>query len=574
MASSQNDHPGTSWIFGSGTRGTVPRGASAPGLEPQSSSAPPALSAPPPEASAAPAPRPPSPAQTAAAANASATAQEQATSEIETLIRARYPLLEIISYEEERVLRTLSAIAAKLKKDIWHWTVNCGLCRWRGQFTAGEGIKGSKDPLLALKEIAINAGAPSIYVLRDFHPYMKEPTVLRSLRDLAGSLRTTYTTVVLLGPKMELPTELEKELTVIDFPLPSREELGQFMEQLARDIADNSALKFENTEETRQRLTDAAAGLTMNEVENVFAKVLVRHGQLTVSEVPEVYLEKRQIIRKTGLMQYIDPHETIESVGGLQALKEWLRKRRRAFHPKARLFGLPVPKGVLFLGVQGCGKSLCAKAVSRFWLMPLLRLDVGELFGSLIGESEENIRRAIAIAESVAPVVLWIDEIDKAFVGMGRGADVDAGTSSRVFGTFLTWMQEKTAPVFVIATANNVEVLPPELLRQGRFDEIFFVDLPNLEERREIFRIHLAQRRRNPARFDLEQLAAASEGYSGAEIEQVVVSALYDAFDKQRDIDQEIVVGALAATRPLSVLMAEEIEKRRRWALNRARPAS
>jgi SpoVK/Ycf46/Vps4 family AAA+-type ATPase len=441
-------------------------------------------------------------------------------------------------------------------------------------FAPGEGGKGTKDPLVALKEIAINSGQPSIYVLKDFHPFMKDPGVVRALRDLANSLRTTYTSVVLLCPRMVLPDELEKDLTVVDFPLPSREELQYFFDQLAGDIADNPALRFEDNEETRQRLMDAAAGLTMNEVENVFAKILVRHGKLTAAEVPEVYHEKHQIIRKSGLMEYIDPAETIEVVGGLRTLKEWLRKRRRAFHPKARLFGLPVPKGVLFLGVQGCGKSLCAKAVSRFWQMPLLRLDMGALFEAQVGASEENIRQTIRIAESVAPAIVWIDEIDKGFSGLGRGADADAGTASRVFGTFLTWLQEKSAPVFVIATANNVEVLPPELLRQGRFDEIFFVDLPALEERREIFAIHLALRMRHPSRFDLNALARESEGFSGAEIEQAVVSGLYDAFDRQMDITQEILMGALKATRPLSVLMAEEIGKRRKWAQGRTRPAS
>ena len=228
----------------------------------------------------------------------------------------------------------------------------------------------------------------------------------------------------------------------------------------------------------------------------------------------------------------------------------------------------------MFLGVQGCGKSLCAKAVSRFWQMPLLRLDMGQLFGSLVGASEENVRRAIRIAESIAPVILWIDEIDKGFAGLASSSFSDAGTTARVFGSLLTWLQEKKSPVFVIATANQVEVLPPELLRQGRFDEIFFVDLPSAAERREIFRIHLAMRRRPPERFNLEELAAAAEGFSGAEIEQAVISALYDAFDQSRDVEHPMILRALSATRPLSVLMAEEIQKRRAWAQGRTRPAS
>ena len=566
--SSINDPSPASWIFG------PPRPAPAepdepepqgPGLQPTSQAN---LSTPA-------APQPAAPEHLVRQAPSTPLGQNPAAAEVEMLIRARYPLLEIISWEEDRVLKCLAVIAAKLHKEVWHWTVNNGLCHYRGPaVTSGEGVKGSKDPLLALKEIAGNSGAPSIYVLKDFHPFMGEAAVVRALRDLANSLRSTYTTIVLLGPQLTMPPELEKDLTVIDFPMPGREDLNQFFDQLANDIAENPELHFENTEETRLKLVDAASGLTMNEVENVFAKILVRHGRLTAAEVPEVYREKQQIIRKSGLLEYIDPQETIEWVGGLGALKEWLRKRRRAFHPKARQFGLPSPKGVLFLGVQGCGKSLCAKAVSRFWQMPLLRLDMGQLFGPLVGESEKSMRRMIHVIESLAPVIVWIDEIDKGFSGLGRGADSDAGTASRVFGTFITWLQEKSAPVFVIATANNVEVLPPELLRQGRFDEIFFVDLPTLEERKEIFRIHLALRRRNPARFNLEQLAHASAEFSGAEIEQGIISALHDAFDRSQDIDQEILIQALRATRPLAVLMAEQINKRREWAKGRTRPAS
>jgi SpoVK/Ycf46/Vps4 family AAA+-type ATPase len=356
--------------------------------------------------------------------------------------------------------------------------------------------------------------------------------------------------------------------------LPSREDLLVFLDGLARDIADNPALAFDNADETRQRLVEAAIGLTMNEVENAFAKILVQRGRLSIVEVPDVYREKRQIIRKSGVLEYIDPEETIESVGGLANLKDWLRKRRRAFGQAARRFGLPLPKGALFLGVQGCGKSLCAKAVSRFWQLPLLRLDMGQLFGSLVGASEENARRAIQTAESIAPAILWIDEIDKGFAGLASSSFSDAGTTARVFGSLLTWLQEKKSPVFVIATANDVNVLPPELLRQGRFDEIFFVDLPNVEERREIFRIHIVKRRRDPARFELPRLAELADGYSGAEIEQAVISGLYEAFDRQHDLDQPTLETAIAATRPLSVLMADQIAERRRWAQGRARMAS
>ena len=497
-----------------------------------------------------------------------------AAAELEILIRARYPLLQVITWEEERVLSALGQVAGRLKKQLVQWSISTGLTRYLPNAPAGEGQRGTKDPLVALKEIRTAAGDPTIFVLKDFHAYLEEPAVVRTLRDLAAQLRSTYSTIVLVGPRLVIPPELEKELNVVDFPLPDRRELLQFLDGLAEELRPNPALRFENTEETRLRLTEAALGLTMNETENVFARILVRRGQLTAAEVPDVYHEKRQIIRKSGVLEYIDPEESIERIGGLASLKDWLRKRRRAFHPKARQFGLPMPKGAMILGVQGCGKSLAAKAVSRFWQMPLLRLDMGQLFSSLVGASEENVRRATRIAESIAPVILWIDEIDKGFSGLASSSFSDAGTTSRVFGTLLTWLQEKKSPVFVIATANNVEVLPPELMRQGRFDEIFFVDLPSEAERRDIFSIHLTMRRRNPARFDLDALAQATDGFSGAEIEQAVISGLYDAFDAERDVDQAILLHAIGQTRPLSVLMSEEIERRRAWARGRTRPAS
>jgi SpoVK/Ycf46/Vps4 family AAA+-type ATPase len=496
--------------------------------------------------------------------------------EIETLIRARYPLIQIVSWEEDRVLRCMDTIAANLKKELFVWTVNGGLVRYR-RFAGGrpaEGTKGTKDPLIALKEIQTMAGEPTVYVLKDFHAYMDEAAIVRALRDVVAGLRSTYSTVVLLGPRLAVPPELEKDLTVVDFPLPARDDLIAFFRTLEQDIAGNPALTFDNSEETRQRLIEAAIGLTMNEVENVFAKILVKRGRLTSAEVPEVYQEKRQIIRKTGILEYIDAEESIEAVGGLSALKEWLRKRRRAFHPLARRFGLPMPKGVLFLGVQGCGKSLCAKAVSRFWQLPLLRLDMGQLFGSLVGASEENVRRAIRLAESIAPTILWIDEIDKGFAGLASSSFSDAGTTARVFGTLITWLQEKSSPVFVIATANDVSNLPPELMRQGRFDEVFFVDLPSPAERAEIFRIHLIKRRRRPDKFDLGRLGGLAEKFSGAEIEQAVISGLYEAFDRGRDLDQETLETAIKATRPLAVLMSREIDARRQWAEGRTRPAS
>jgi len=494
--------------------------------------------------------------------------------ELEVLIKARYPLLYVVSWEEVRVLGDLEQIAQRLGKRVYEWSVNYGITRFRSALDRKpEGRKGTKDPILALKEV-LEFNEPSIFALKDFHAYMKETQIVRGLRDVVQSLRNSYSTVVIVSPVVEVPPELEKELTLIDFPLPNREDLAALLQQIRAELAQNPAYRIELTPEAEDKVLEAAIGLTLNETENVFAKTLVVTQRLTESEVPLIYSEKKQIIRKSGLLEYVDSAETIEGVGGLRRLKDWLAKRRLAFSREAREFGLPPPKGVLFLGVQGCGKSLCAKAVSSLWRLPLLRLDMGRIFSSYVGTSEENVRRGIRIAESVSPAILWIDEIDKGFSGAQSSAFSDSGTTARVFGTILTWLQEKQSPVFVIATANNVEILPAELLRKGRFDEIFFVDLPNEAERTEIFAIHLAKRKRAPKTFDLAQLARASDGFSGSEIEQGIISAMYDAFEQKRDIDTPACLKAIGETYPISVTMREDIEHRRQWARGRTRLAS
>jgi SpoVK/Ycf46/Vps4 family AAA+-type ATPase len=284
--------------------------------------------------------------------------------------------------------------------------------------------------------------------------------------------------------------------------------------------------------------------------------------------------EKRQVIRKSGLLEFISVDQSLGTVGGLDALKAWLKARGQAFGEPARAYGLPAPKGLLMLGVQGCGKSLTAKSIAAEWSLPLLRLDMGRIFSGLVGSSEENLRRAIRVAESVAPAVLWVDEIEKGLSGVASSGSTDGGVTARVFGALLTWLQEKTSPVFVVATANRVEALPPELLRKGRFDEIFFIDLPAAPERREIFRIHLSQRHRDPADFDLDDLARRSEGFSGAEIEQAILSGMYEAFSGSANLSSFHVQRALAETYPLSATLGEEIGRLREWAKNRTRSAS
>ena len=301
--------------------------------------------------------------------------------------------------------------------------------------------------------------------------------MIRKLKDIAIQLKTSYKTIVLVSPVLEIPIELEKEITLLNFPAPGRDELAALLESILADVQKIRKVRIDLDDAGRERLLQAALGLTLSEAENVFAKIIVTGDGLDAEDVQAVFAETA-IIRKSGLLEYYATSENFDHVGGLAALKDWLSKRAAAFTKEARDYGLPPPKGILMLGVQGCGKSLCAKAVSSLWQLPLLRFDMGRMFNSLVGSSEENVRRAVAVAESVAPAILWVDEIDKAFAGSQSSGSSDGGTTARVFGTFLTWLSEKTAPVFVVATANDISQLPPELIRKGRLDEIFFVDLP------------------------------------------------------------------------------------------------
>jgi ATP-dependent 26S proteasome regulatory subunit len=497
--------------------------------------------------------------------------------ELEILVRSRYPIIYVVSWEERRAMDAIADIAGRLGKRLVAWSCLDGLVPV-GQ--AAQGVKragnaSSKDPLNALREAA-EYKEPAIFVFKDFAPYLNanNAQVIRALREIALNFTTSYKTVILLGTHLQLPPALEKDVTVVDYPLPGPEDLGALLDIAARDVQGNPNLVVDLSGSAREELVKAAQGLTLAEAESVFARSLVVHGRLGADRIADILQEKRQIVRKSGLLDYCDVTVNLGDVGGLENLKDWLVKRRLAFSDKAGAFGLPSPRGVLMLGVQGCGKSLCAKAVSALWRLPLLRLDVGRIFNSLVGSSEENMRRAIHTAESVAPCILWVDEIDKAFGGLS-GSSTDSGTSQRVLGTFLTWLAEKTSAVFVAATANNVSILPPELLRKGRFDEIFFVDLPNRAERERIFTIHLRRRGRDPARFDVPALTRAAEGFSGAEMEQAVVSGMFDAFyDGGRDVTSEDLLRALAETVPLSRTMEEDIERLRNWCLYRARPAT
>ena len=519
------------------------------------------------------------PASAAAPSSSTVPRGPRAIDELDVLIRARYPIIYVVTWEEERVEQQLARIATTRNKKLFVWTCTQGIVRAGSEPQSSKSGSGStSDPLAALDTILSHV-EPALYLLKDFHPFTEDIrcniATIRRLRDVAYQLRDTYKTIVIVAPMMRLAPELQKDITILDFKPPEVADFNRLLDRIIEDVKDKPQVKINLDPDGREKLVHAARGLTLREAENVFAKTLVIDGKIDADDVSVVFSEKQQIIKKSGLLEYFASQEQLDTVGGLENLKEWLVKRSMAFTERAAEFGLPSPKGVLLLGVQGCGKSLCAKAVSSLWKLPLLRFDVGRMFGSLVGSSEENMRRAIQTAESVAPAILWVDEIDKAFAGSGgSGAGSDGGTASRVFGTFLTWLGDKTTPVFVIATANDISHLPPELLRKGRLDEIFFVDLPSEPERVEIFRIHLEKKSRVPDGFDLTALAKKSDGFSGAEIEQAIVSGLFDAFSKGTELDTETLLNSIGETVPLSKTMSEQLSRLRSWAQGRARPAS
>lgn len=490
--------------------------------------------------------------------------------EIEVFVRARYPYIYVVTYEEERVEELFSFIAKTRGKTLYTWSCTQGLV---DKSSARQDHGKNKDPLAALEAIhAITDSA--LFLMYDFHPYIHDHSIVRKLRELSLSLKTSFRNVVFISPVLKIPTELEKDIVVVDFELPTVNELEVLLNRIITEITQNPKVQVLLDPDTKEKMLHAARGLTLKEAENVFAKALVSNARLDAEDIPIILSEKKQIIRKSGMLEYYEASESMQDVGGLETLKDWLEKRGLAFSERARTFGLPAPKGILLIGVQGCGKSLCAKAVSQLWSLPLLRLDVGKIFSSLVGSSEENTRKAMQVCESVAPCILWVDEIEKAFSGVQSSNFSDAGTMARVFGYFITWLQEKKSAVFVVATANNISQLPPELMRKGRFDEIFFVDLPEENERKDIFKIHLLKRKKDAEKFDLKACARASEGFSGAEIEQAIISALFDAFYKNSELTTELLLENLHQSVPLSKTMEEDIQRIRQWAEGRARYAS
>lgn len=468
--------------------------------------------------------------------------------ELSLLFDSGYPLLYLLTYEEERALRLILSAAKDRALSTWSRT--------------GGGTSKSGADLPELLDTLKRPGR-GVTVLIDAHPFLSDGAVVRRLRELAPILSRAGHVLVFLSPVLFLPPELEKDITIVDVPLPDR----QAVDELFRAVCAEEQVVF--PEDFVDAVVLAARGLTENEARRVFTKALRKGGGFKLSDISLILEEKKQILRKSEVLEFIELSESLSTVGGLEEAKRWLKQRRRAFGEDAARYGLPPPKGLLLIGVQGCGKSLTAKAVAGSWHLPLLRLDLGAVFG--MASPETSLRRAIAVAESLSPMVLWVDEIEKGFAQASSGAGENV---SRVFGGFITWLQEKKAPVFVVATANEVENLPPELLRKGRFDETFFVDLPDLHERKAILHIHVKRRGRDPKAFDLDALARQTEHFSGAELEQGVVAGMYRAFADGRELSTRDIQKELDEIVPLFATYEEKIKALREWSKNRARRAS
>ena len=477
-------------------------------------------------------------------------------------IRAGYAGLYLVSHEEQRVEAELKAIAASLQHRLYAWSATTGLID-----TADGTARGAQDPMEVLGLLA-ELPDDSIVLLRDYHVFLDDPNplLLRQLKDQLRVGKTKGHTLAVLGCRLRLPPELEREFIVVDFTLPGAEALGEVLSGILKSTG-----KKRPSPESAAALIDAARGLTTTEAEDAFALSVVETGDLNPAVIAR---EKAQAVKKNGLLELIETGESLASIGGLDLLKDWLLKRREAFTPRAKEYGLPMPKGVLMLGIPGCGKSLTAKATASVFGVPLLRLDAGRIFAGLVGQSESNLRAVIQTAEAIAPCVLWIDELEKGFAGSRSSGSTDGGTSSRVFGSFISWMQEKRSPVFIVATANDVSQLPPEMLRKGRWDELFFVDLPTREEREAIWEIQIAKFNRDALSFDLRQLAKVTEAFTGSEIEQVFIEALYRAFEQEQEPVDLTIGEVLVDFVPLSKLMGESMTALRTWAKGRARPAT
>lgn len=520
---------------------------------------------------------------------------------LKLLINSSTPIVVMETMEEMRAVGLVRASCADLNLAVFEWSIADGLVRsgsntpaipaaeLQMRINAGQAasdqnstsrtaIYNTTDPVQALANLETMT-VEAVFILKDFHRHMENPVVVRRLRDVGQKFSMNRRTLVLTAPAISMPPELVCLVEYLDLPLPDAERLRQIIEETFKRLSKPHTLQLKLDSSGVDAMAANLRGLTEEEADRAISQALVARYALCPESVSDVLEAKKELLRRSGMLDFVDAADNMASVGGLENMKSWLALRRGAWDESARQFGLEPPRGMIVLGVQGCGKSLCARAVAGEWKLPLLKFDSAAIYDKYIGETEKRILKVFQVAEGLAPCVLWIDELEKVFAGSGPdSASVDAGVSSRLLASFLSWMQDRKAPVFVAATCNNVTALPPELIRKGRFDELFFVDLPNQAERKQIFTIQLKRRNRNPAEFDLQGVAAAAKGYSGAEIDAAVQTALYAAYSSRGKpgggLTTQTLLAALAQTVPLSITRAEEIQELRQWAKDRAVPAS
>ncbi len=507
--------------------------------------------------------------------------------DLRTLIRSCHPLIAIETVEEERVLALLQSVAAQERMPLFEWSVTRGLTRHDDGPTLS---KMTATPLAVLQHLQ-GLTVEALFWLKDLTPHLQEPAVARQLREVAATYDRSRSTCVITGQPITLPPDIEKIVVRLDLQLPDRDELQSMLQSVLQSltprtsplrprsttvvqsilnsIGNSKATDRGSSVNEREAILRALQGLTLHQARQVITQCVVEDGTLSADDVQMILKRKVQAIKDGGLLEYYPLEDNRFELGGFDNLKAWLERAKVGFTAEAKALNLTPPRGIMLVGVPGCGKSLAAKAIAREWQLPLLKLDAGRLFDKFVGESEKNFRKAIEMAESLSPIVLWIDEIEKAMAAGGGSGEADAGLSRRLFGAFLTWLQEKKQEVFVVATANNLSLLPPELLRKGRFDEIFFVDLPDDGERESIWTIHLGLRKQDVKRFDLRKIVSASDGFSGSEIEQAVVAGLYRALHQKTPLTTDLLIEELTNTVPLSVTRREDIDQLRETAQGR-----
>ncbi len=524
----------------------------------------------------------------------------EAIDRLKVLLDSSTPIVVMETVEEVAAVRLVRLACSALNLGSFEWTIASGLVRsgsphgeagmaslehglpaggythdqYAGDLPGASMIADTRDPAKVLGHLE-GLTVEAAFILKDFHRHLEDPVVVRRLRDVGQKFQTNRRTVILTAPSITIPPELVGLVEFLELPLPNPKRLRQILDEMLVRVGKTHSVVRKLDAAGMDAVVANLRGLTEQESERAVSQALVTRYALCPETVTDILEAKKAALKRTGMLDFVDTSESMAGIGGLENLKSWLDIRRGAWDDKARDFGLEPPKGVIILGVQGCGKSLCARAIAGEWKLPLVKFDTAAIFDKYIGETEKRIQKVFKVAEGLSPCVLWIDELEKVFAGTGAdSASVDAGVSSRMLGSFLGWMQDRKAPVFVAATSNNVNALPPELIRKGRFDELFFVDLPNQAERKQIFTIQLTRRKKNPADFDLEQVAQAARGYSGAEIDAAVQTAMYSSYSSKQPLATQTLLDALAQTVPLSATRAEDIQALRNWARARAVPAS